>query len=284
MRDRKGTFSRAVKEELARVKTRDRREAYWEILALRRYLKRPKDLKHGEGVPVEPFLMRRRIYLMKQWGAREAPESLPPAPSSVLSSNSSCRRAFLRGAFLARGSISSPVRNHHLEIALPTSKDGLLVSSLLGKEGLKSGLVRRRSSHVAYLKDADEIAEFLRMTGAFQAVMDYEDIRARKSLKSSVLRVVNMDRANVSRAVEASIKQLRDIRTIDEELGLSHLPAALKELARLRLENPDLTMEELGQLLVPAASKSAVNHRFRRIAQIAEGLRKQSGGEPESPA
>jgi DNA-binding protein WhiA len=81
---------------------------------------------------------------------------------------------------------------------------------------------------VAYLKDADEIAEFLRLTGAFQAVLDYENIRARKSLKSSVLRVVNMDRANVSRAVEASIKQLGDIRLIDEEIGLSRLPHALR--------------------------------------------------------
>ncbi len=152
------------------------------------------------------------------------------------------------------------------------------------KEGLKGGLVRRRSSHVAYLKDADEIAEFLRITGAFQAVMDYEDIRARKSLKSSVLRMVNMDRANVSRAVEASIKQLLDIRTIDEEMGLSNLPSALRELARVRLANPDLTMEELGQMLVPAASKSAVNHRFRRIAEIAAGLRQIKGGGPEPPA
>jgi DNA-binding protein WhiA len=155
---------------------------------------------------------------------------------------------------------------------------------MLDKEGLKGGLVKRRSSHVAYLKDADEIAEFLRLTGAFQAVLDYENIRARKSLMSSVLRVVNMDRANVSRAVEASIKQLGDIRLIDEEIGLSRLPHALRELARARLEHPDLTMEELGQLLVPQASKSAVNHRFRRIAEIADGLRKEKDGEPESPA
>ena len=92
-----------------------------------------------------------------------------------------------------------------------------------------------------------------------------------------------MDRANVSRAVDASIKQLRDIRLIDEEVGLAHLPAALRELARLRLAHPDLTMEELGQLLNPPASKSAVNHRFRRLGEMADDLRKRKDGEPESP-
>jgi DNA-binding transcriptional regulator WhiA len=284
LRDRRGTFARAVKEELARVRLKNRGEAYWEILALRRYLKSRRGRKGGAETAAEPFLKRRFLYLMKLWGAKEAPDGAAPASASILLSNAAFRRAFIRGAFLARGSIASPVRNHHLEIALPTSRDGALLCSLLEKEELKGGLVRRRSSYVAYLKDADEIAEFLRITGAFQAVMDYEDIRARKSLKSSVLRMVNMDRANVSRAVEASIKQLRDIRTIDEEIGLSNLPVALRELARVRLANPDLTMEELGQMLVPAASKSAVNHRFRRIAEIAADLRKPKGGGPEPPA
>lgn len=284
MRDEKDTFSRAVKEELARVRTGNRRQAYFEMVALQKYLRLRQGRRRGAGIPTEPFLMRRLLYLMKKWGTNDAPRDVALAPPSILSSDPVCRRAFLRGAFLARGSISSPVKNHHLEIALPTLEDGELVSSLLSKEGLKGGLIRRRSSYVAYLKDADEIAEFLRLTGAFQAVLDYENIRARKSLKSSVLRVVNMDRANVSRAVEASIKQLGDIRLIDEEIGLSRLPHALRELARARLEHPDLTMEELGQLLVPQASKSAVNHRFRRIAEIADGLRKEKDGEPESPA
>jgi len=298
LRDSKDTFSRAVKEELARVRPKNPRQAYWEMVALQKYLSFRSGRRPGSEIPAEPFLARRLLYLMKQCGAdasrdasRDAPKdasrdttkAAPQESTSTLLSDPACRRAFLRGAFLARGSIASPNKNHHLEIALPSHEDGALVGSILDKEGLKGGLVTRRSSHVAYLKDADEIAEFLRLTGAFQAVLDYENIRARKSLMSSVLRVVNMDRANVSRAVDASIKQLRDIRLIDEEVGLAHLPAALRELARLRLAHPDLTMEELGQLLNPPASKSAVNHRFRRLGEMADDLRKRKDGEPESP-
>lgn len=316
MRDEKDTFSRSTKEELARVEARGRAQAYWETLALRRYLPPRASGNPDASVPAEPFLMRRLFSLVKQGGGetslfrrpgsgskktlegrttrrikgkvRAATDSIQP-PADVLLSNAGCRRAFLRGAFLARGSVSSPVRNHHLEIALPSAKDGLLIQSLMNKEGLKGGLIRRRSSWVAYLKDADQIAEFLGLIGASQAVLDYEDIRARKSLKSSVQRLVNMDRANVSRAVEASIRQISDIRKIDEVIGLSRLPPALKEVARLRLEHQDLSMEELGELLTPRASKSAVNHRFRRIAEIAANLceappRRRKGGEPQPPA
>lgn len=317
MRDGKDTFSRAAKEELARVVVKGRAPAYWETLALRRYLA-PRAIKAAEAsVPAEPFLMRRLFYLVKQGGGetslysaknrsgnkktasgrstrrlrskiRTVPDGYRPS-FDILVSNVACRRAFLRGAFLARGSVSSPVRNHHLEIAMPTSVDGALVRSLMDIEELKGGLIRRRSSHVAYLKDADEIAEFLRIIGASQAVLDYEDVRARKSLKSSVQRLVNMDRANVSRSVEASLRQVEDIQTIDDVMGLNRLPAALKELARLRLVNRDLSMEELGELLAPPSSKSAVNHRFRRIADIAADLRQsvrqgQKGGGQKPPA
>jgi len=314
----KDTFSRAVKEELARVTPQSRKQAYWEMAALTKYLRLKGGRKGSGEIPTEPFLARRLLYLMKQCGmelvrdmdmplehtasgpensVKDAPKDIfreilrieafrdiSPDSMRALLRTPSNRRAFLRGAFLARGSISSPSKNHHLEIALPTYEDGVFVSKILEKEGLKGGLVRRRSSHVAYLKDADGIAEFLRLTGASQAVLDYENVRARKSLMSSVLRVVNMDRANVSRAVEASMKQLADIRLIDEEMGLGHLPAALRELARTRLAHPDLTMEELGHLLSPPASKSAVNHRFRRIAEIADEIRKKKSGEGDFPA
>jgi len=158
-------------------------------------------------------------------------------------------------------------------MALPYRKDAGLVRSLMAKEGLRGGMVQRRSNWVVYLKDGDEISAFLTAIGASKAVLDYENVRARKSLKSSVQRLVNMDRANVSRSVEASIRQVEDINLIDEERGLSALPPALRELARLRLQNPEMSMEELGELLAIPASKSAVNHRFRRISEIAVKIR-----------
>ncbi len=174
---------------------------------------------------------------------------------------------------MSRGSVSSPTRTHHLEMALPARKDALFVRSLLAREELRGGLVQRRSSWVVYLKDGDEISGFLTAVGASRSVLDYENVRARKSLKSSVQRLVNMDRANVGRSVEASIRQLEDIRLIDEERGLTALPPALREVARLRIQNPDMSMEELGQALTTPVSKSAVNHRMRRLAEMAQDIR-----------
>ncbi|MEX0974689.1 MAG: DNA-binding protein WhiA [Bacillota bacterium] len=287
------TFSRTVKEELARTPVNGHSQAYWEAVALRRFIP-ARSLDPDGTFSAEPFLLRRLFYLMKQGsGVRPSVSGRaagtrhhargrisPPAkgessepPPALLRDSPACRRGFLRGVFMARGSVASPTRTHHLEMALPARKDALFVRSLLSKEELRCGMVQRRSAWVVYLKDGDEISEFLKTVGANKAVLDYENVRAQKSLKSSVQRLVNMDRANVGRSVEASLRHLEDIRLIDEEKGLSTLPPALRELARLRVENPDMSMEELGQALGTPASKSAVNHRFRRIAEIAGDIR-----------
>ena len=126
---------------------------------------------------------------------------------------------------------------------------------------------------MVYLKDAGEICDLLKLMGASRAVFEYENVRVTKSLKSSVQRLVNMDEANVSRTVEAALRQTADIRLIDMEEGLIHLAPALNKLARLRLEHPGASMEDLGLMMVPPISKSAVNHRFRRLAKIASDLR-----------
>jgi len=287
------TFSRTVKDELARVPVDGHSAAYWEAVALRRFL--PTRSNESDGTfSAEPFILRRLFYLMRQgsgvrptmFGAspgtrHQARGRLPPPskgenpepPLEAVKGNPNCRRAFLRGVFLARGSVSSPVRTHHLEMALPARKDAVFIRSLLSREELGGGLIQRRSNWVVYLKDGDEISDFLTALGASKSVLDYQNVRAQKSLKISVQRLVNMDRANVGRSVEAALKQLEDIRVIDEEKGLRSLPPALRELARLRVENPDMSMEELGQALSRPTSKSAVNHRFRRIAEIAQNVR-----------
>jgi hypothetical protein len=289
------TFSRTVKEELARTPVRGRSQAYWEAVALRRFLPRRVKGASDGSFEAEPFLIRRLYYLKKHGSGaqpsvfgtvpgnrrrargRIAPSSDGPAgpPPGRLRESASSRRGFLRGVFLARGSVSSPTRAHHLEMAMRARKDALLVRSLLSKEGLRSGVVERRSAWVVYLKHGDDVAEFLKAVGATVSVLEYEDVRVMKSVKSSVQRLVNMDRANVGRSVEASLRQLEDIRLIDEARGLGSLPPALRELARLRVENPDMSMEELGFALKAPASKSAVNHRFRRIAKIADELRRR---------
>ncbi len=292
----KYSFSKTVKLELAKVEITDSFQAFWEALALRRLLAHGHYLSSETQISAEPFLARRLYYLGKRGsGVSPSLKTRFLGPKSwlrrgkvtvntsvkdralpaydILRRNAFCRRAYLRGLFLAKGSVSSPSKEHHLEIVLATKNEALFVQSLLKREGLKSGAIRRRSFYVVYIKGGDRISEFLKLLGASQSVLYYENIRAGKSLKSSVQRIVNMDRANVSRSVEASLKQMGNIELIDKEQGLMRLPKALRELARLRMENPDLSMEELGRLLNPPISKSAVNHRFRRIANIASGLR-----------
>ncbi len=290
------TFSRSVKEELSRVQVKGRSQAFWEALALRRLLSSGYHQSGEAPLTAEPFVIRRLYYLVKE-GSGLSPSLRMRTPKGrslsgrgkvsvdtdmeqmelpaydVLRNSSSCRRAYLRGSFLARGSIASPNRGHHLEIVFATKQDAILAQSLIRREGLRSGMVQRRSSFVVYVKGGDQISEFLKLLGANQAVLHYENVRAGKSLKNSVQRIVNMDRANVSRSVEASLRQIEDIELIDREDGLFRLPKALRELARLKLEHPDLSMEELGQLLAPPISKSAVNHRLRRLAAIAQDIR-----------
>ncbi|MGI6643917.1 MAG: DNA-binding protein WhiA [Bacillota bacterium] len=292
------TFSRSVKEELSRVRVNGRSQSLVEALALRRQLSSGHHQTGEAPITAEPFVIRRLYYLVKE-GSGLSPSLRTRVPSDksrsgrrrvsvdtdmkqvelpvqdLLRQSSSCRRAYLRGAFLARGSIASPNRGYHLEIVFATRQDAMLAQSLMRREGLRSGIVQRRSAFVIYMKDGDQISEFLKQLGANQAVLRYENVRAAKSLKNSVQRIVNMDRANVSRSVEASLRHIRDIQLIDREKGLSHLPRALRELARTKLDNPDLSMEELGQLLTPPISKSAVNHRLRRLATLAQDIRAQ---------
>ena len=122
----------------------------------------------------------------------------------------------------------------------------LLVQKLIADEGLKSGIVRRRSAWVVYIKDADNISQFLALLGATRSMLQYEDIRVQKTVKSSVLRQMNMDKANLSRSVESCLKQIEDILLIEREIGLHRLPKALREIAEARLNNQALTMEEPG--------------------------------------
>ncbi len=297
----KDTFSRRVKEELSRVTIAGCPQALWETVALGRLLPSGRSLSGETLLLAEPFVIRRLYRLLKSGFGPVAslkiriPETharlkrgkvyastdtgqTQLSASDILHQNSACRRAYLRGSFLARGSVSSPAKNHHLEMVFSTKRDALLVQSLIRLEGLKTGIVARRSSFVVYLKGGDRISEFLKLVGADQAVLHYENVRVGKSVKNFVQRVVNMDRANVSRAVEACLRQLDDIQVIDANYGLLKLPKGLQDIARFRLENPGLSMEELGQLLTPPVSKSAVNHRFRRIAAMADRVRTSQAG------
>jgi len=179
------------------------------------------------------------------------------------------QKAYLRGAFLAGGSISNPEGNYHLEII---TNDILLandITELLHKFDLNAKISTRKNFQVIYLKESEHIFEFLALIGAHQAVFEFENIRILKGMRNQVNRIVNCETANLNKTVDAAVRQLENIRLIQNTIGLKALPENLLEIAVLRLEYPDLSLKELGELLHPKVGKSGVNHRLRRIDEIA---------------
>lgn len=183
------------------------------------------------------------------------------------------RRAYLRGSFLGSGSVTNPEKAHHLEIRFGTEEAALALEKVLRKEGITPGMRERFNGWLIYLKECEDIVSFLGLIQAHSAVLRYENVRVLRDVRSRVNRAVNCETANVSKAVEAGLKQVEDIHLIDRLLGLGSLPPALRELAELRLEHPEVSIKELGSLLDPPLSKSGANHRLRRIRKMASVLR-----------
>jgi len=193
----------------------------------------------------------------------------PLAPSSL---SECCRRAYLRGAFLGAGFLADPKRSYHWEIPTADRSWAGFVRYLLSLEGIEAGLARRRHEHTVYLKDADGISSWLSLVGAHQALLSLENARIYKDVKNRVNRLVNCETANLSRTINAGVQQQAFIRLIDQTIGLSALPESLRELARVRMANPEATLEELGTMLSQPLGKSGVNHRLRDLRRIADDL------------
>lgn len=212
---------------------------------------------------------------------------LVAAPPRVLSSSplsglfaTCCRRAYLRGCFLACGWVADPGRGCHLELAVSSREEGEVLLEILAAEELTARLGPRPTGCSVYLKDGDQVSRFLTLTGAYGSVMRFENVRALKEVKNLVNRLVNADTANVAKAVEASVRQAEDIRAVLAAGMWERLPRALREVALVRLRHPEASLRELGELLVPPVGKSGVNHRLRRLRRWAQQARAQgtSGG------
>lgn len=192
-----------------------------------------------------------------------------------------CRRAYLRGCFLATGSISDPDRSYHLEISFP---DSLLLSefqSLLHEYGIDAKSIVRKGHLLAYLKEGQEIVDFLNIAGAHISLMQLENIRIMKDVRNQVNRIVNCETANLEKTVNASFRQIDQIRFLESHVGLDSLPDGLREVAHLRLDHSEVSLQELGDMLNPVLTKSGVNHRLRKLEQLAE---KGRGNHKDSPA
>lgn len=181
-----------------------------------------------------------------------------------------CRRSYLRGAFLGKGWVSAPDRGHHLEITAGSPEEADFLGQLLFDFGLPVRLAARKDAIVLYLKEAGQVAKFLSVVGAHQALLKFEDVRAFKEMKNRVNRQVNADTANAGKTAAAAARQLAAIERLQANGGLARLRPALQDLARLRLAYPEASLNELGEMLMPKVSKSGVNHRMRELVQLGE--------------
>ncbi|MDI6870661.1 MAG: DNA-binding protein WhiA [Bacillota bacterium] len=187
-----------------------------------------------------------------------------------------CRKAYLRGAFLARGSITDPERGYHLELAADTLELLASLQDLLARSDVACHCSERKGEPVLYCKEADQIARFLGLIGASAAVLAFENVRVRRDVRNRVNRLVNAEAANLEKIAGAAAMQLEDIELIRSRLGFRHLPRSLREVAEARMAHPEASLRELGELLSPPVSKSGVSYRMGRLAELAARLRSES--------
>ena len=195
---------------------------------------------------------------------------------NVVTQQACCRRAFIRGAFLAAGSVSDPEKFYHFEIVCATEAKAEQLREIMSTFDLDAKIVKRKKYYVVYIKEGSQIVDVLNVMEAPVSLMELENIRILKEMRNSVNRQVNCETANINKTVAASVKQIRDIEYIRDTMGFESLPENLEEMAQVRLLKPDATLKELGEALEPPVGKSGVNHRLRRLSEIAESLREQA--------
>lgn len=184
-----------------------------------------------------------------------------------------CKRAFIRGAFMAAGSISNPNKSYHFEIKCSCEKKAEQLINLLKKYDIEGKMVARKGNYVVYLKEGEGIVDVLNVMEAHVSLMEMENVRILKGMSNYYNRQVNCETANIKKTVATSVRQIEDIKYIMKTKGINYLPPKLQEIALVRIDNPDASLQELGQRLEPPLGKSGVNHRLRKICQIADDLR-----------
>ncbi len=192
---------------------------------------------------------------------------------NVVIMQSCCKRAFIRGAFLAAGSISTPQKFYHFEIVCQSMEKAKQLQGIIQTFNIDAKIVVRKKYYVVYIKEGSGIVEILNVMEAHVALMNLENVRILKEMRNFVNRQVNCETANLNKTISAAVKQIEDIRYIEENAGLSSLPENLEEIARVRLENSQASLKELGTMLSPPVGKSGVNHRLRKLSEIAEKMR-----------
>lgn len=188
-----------------------------------------------------------------------------------------CKKAYLRGVFLGGGSISDPEKTYHLELVTNNEDFAEDIKELLNDFDLGAKVVVRKGNYVVYIKEGEHIVDFLNIIGAHNALLNLENVRIYKEMRNNVNRIVNCETANLDKTLNAALRQLENINYIKDTIGLNKLPKGLSEIAELRLKYKDASLKELGEMINPTIGKSGVNHRLRKLDQIAESLRKKFG-------
>lgn len=179
-------------------------------------------------------------------------------------------KAIIRGAFLGSGSVSNPESKYHLEIILSTEKNAEKVIKVLSGFTIPAKKLERKNGYGVYIKDGEEISKLLALIGANSSVLKFEEIRVLRDMKNNVNRKVNCETANLNKTVNAAVRQIEAIKTLQKAKEFDKLPEKLKEIAKIRLENPDASLQELGQMLKEPIGKSGVNHRLNKIIELAK--------------
>lgn len=210
--------------------------------------------------------------LMKPFGVIEEDFSIS---DSLIIQRECCKRAFIRGAFLASGSVSDPVKTYHFEIVCLSEAKAKQLQMIMETFNINARVIRRRKYFVVYVKDSSQVVDLLNIMGAYNALMDMENVRIVKDMRNNVNRKVNCETANINKTVSAAVKQIEDIRFIQMSSAFDELPESLQEMAELRVRYPEATLAELGQLLDTPVGKSGVNHRLKKISLFADELRER---------
>ncbi len=188
-----------------------------------------------------------------------------------------CKRAYLRGAFLASGSISNPEKSYHFEIKCTNENKANQIVDILKSFDVDAKIIERKEKYIVYLKDSDKVVDALNIMEAPVALLEVETIKVDKEMNNMVNRQMNCDIANTNKTIGAAQRVIEDINYIDEEVGISYLPEKLQAIAVIRVENPDASLQDIGDMMNPPLGKSGVNHRLRKISEIAKKLRDEEG-------
>ena len=184
-----------------------------------------------------------------------------------------CKKSYLRGVFLGSGSLSDPQNSYHLEIVTNSEEYSESLVKFMESMGLEPKISSRKQNLVVYFKESEQIILFLGLIGAHNALLKLEDIRIQKEMRNNINRMMNCEIANINKTVTAAARQVENIKLIAEKIGFAKLPYQLRAVAEARLANPEVSLKELGELMEPPLGKSGINHRMRKIEEIAEDLR-----------